>query len=158
MGCTGHHQFMLEQLLDHLALLGEQLSRFNDRIAEALRPGGDEQMFDRLDAIPSVNRVTIEHVVAEIGVDMNPFPSAKHLASWAGLCPGNKESTDKRKQRHTTKGNVWLRPALCEAAWDAGRSKDTYFQAQYRRLAGRRGKNELSWRWPTHCSMYSNIY
>ena len=135
-----HHQFMLEQLLDHLALLEEQISRFNDRIEEALRPFLDEQTFERLDAIPGVNRVTIENVVAEIGVDMNQFPSAEHLASWAGLCPGNEESAGKRKRRRTTKGNVWLRRALCEAAWAAGRSKDTYFQAQYRRLAGRRGK------------------
>ena len=135
-----HHQFMLEQLLDHLALLEEQISRFNDRIEETLLPFLDEQTFDRLDAIPGVNRVTIENVVAEIGVDMNQFPLAEHLASWAGLCPGNEESTGKRKRRHTTKGNVWLRRTLCEAAWAAGRSKDTYFKAQYRRLAGRRGK------------------
>ena len=135
-----HHQFMLEQLLDHLALLEEQVSRFNDRIAEALGPFLDEQTFQRLDAIPGVNRVTIENVVAEIGVDMSQFPSAEHLASWAGVCPGNEESAGKRKRSRTTKGNVWLRRALCEAAWAAGRSKDTYFTAQYRRLAGRRGK------------------
>ncbi len=135
-----HHQFMLEQLLDHLALLEEQVSRFSDRIAEALAPFLDEKTFEHLDAIPGVNRITIENVVAEIGVDMRQFPSAEHLASWAGLCPGNEESAGKRKRRRTTKGNVWLRRALCEAAWAAGRSKDTYFAAQYRRLAGRRGK------------------
>jgi transposase len=140
-GCVmEHHQFMLEQLLDHLALLEEQVSRFDDRIGEALRPFLDEQTFGRLDAIPGVNRVTIENVVAEIGVDMRQFPSAERLASWAGLCPGNEESAGKRKRSRTTKGNVWLRRALCEAAWAAGRSKDTYFAAQYRRLAGRRGK------------------
>ena len=135
-----HHPFMLEQWLDHLALLEEQISRFNDRIEEALRPFWDEQTFDRLGAIPGVNRVTIENVIAEIGVDMYQYPSAEHLASWAGLCPGNEESAGKGKRRRTTKGNVWLRRALCEAAWAAGHSKDTYFKAQYRRLAGRRGK------------------
>ena len=135
-----HHQFMLEQLLDHLALLEEQISRFHVRIAEMLRSFLDEQTFARLDAIPGVNRITIENVVAEIGVDMNQFPSAEHLASWAGLCPGNEESAGKRKRRSTTKGNVWLRRALSESAWAAGRSKETYFTAQYRRLAGRRGK------------------
>lgn len=81
--------------------------------------------------------MTIENVVAETGVDMDQFPTAEHLASWAGLCPGNEESAGKPKRSRTTKGNVWLRRALCEAAWAAGRSKDTYFQAQYRRLAGR---------------------
>ena len=126
--------------MDHLALLEEQVSRFNDRIAEALRPFLHKQTYQRVDAIPGVNRVTIENVVAEIGVDMSQFPSSEHLASWAGLCPGNEESAGKRKRRRTTKGNVWLRRALCEAAWAAARSKDTYFTAQYRRLAGRRGK------------------
>lgn len=135
-----HHQFMLEQLLDHLALLEEQLARFSARIEEQLRPFVDARKFRRLDAIPGVNRTTIENVVAEIGVAMGQFPSAEHLASWAGVCPGNEESAGKRKRTRTTKGNIWLRRALCEAAWAAGRSKETYFQAQYRRLAGRRGK------------------
>ncbi len=100
----------------------------------------DDPLLQRLDAIPGVNRVTIENVLAEIGVQMDRFPTAEHLASWAGLCPGNEESAGERKRRRTTKGNVWSRRALCEAAWAAGRSKDTYFQAQYRRLTGRRGK------------------
>jgi transposase len=135
-----HHQFMLEQLLDHLGLLEEQISRFNDRIEEALRPFVDDETFNALDAVPGVNRITIENVVAEIGVDMAQFPSSQALASWAGVCPGNEESAGKRKRRRTTKGNVWLRRALCEAAWSAGRSRETYFNAQYRRLASRRGK------------------
>ena len=136
----GHHQFMLEQLLDHLAFLEEQLSIFNAKIAEELIPFVDEQTQKRLDAIPGVNRKTIENVIAEIGVDMEQFPTAGHLASWAGMCPGNEESAGKRKRRRTTKGNVWLRRSLCEAAWAASRKKGSYFQAQYRRLAGRRGK------------------
>jgi transposase len=137
---TPHHQFLLEQLLDHLFHLEEQLARLSERIAEALRPFVDEATFQRLDAIPGVNRDTIENVVAEIGTDMNRFPSEDHLASWAGMCPGNEESAGKRKRSRTTKGNVWLRRALAEAGWAAGRTKDTYFQAQYHRLAGRRGK------------------
>jgi transposase len=137
---TPHHQFLLEQLLDHLAHLEEQLARLSERIAEALRPFVDEATFERLDAIPGVNRDTIENVVAEIGPDMSRFPSADHLASWAGMCPGNEESAGKRQRSRTTQGNKWLRRALAEAAWAAGRTKDTYFQAQYRRLASRRGK------------------
>lgn len=141
---TSHHQFMLEQLLDHLAHLEEQLARFHERIEAALRPFVDEATFDRLDAIPGVNRETIENVVAEIGVDMKQFPTAGHLASWAGVCPGNEESAGKRKRSRTTKGNVWLRRALCQAAWAAANKKNSYFQAQYRRLAGRRGKKRAA--------------
>jgi transposase len=141
---TSHHQFMLEQLLDHLAHLEQQLDQFHHRIEVALRPFVDEVTFDRLDEIPGVNRETIENVVAEIGVDMAQFPTAGHLASWAGVCPGNEESAGKRKRNRTTKGDVWLRRALCQAAWAAARKKDSYFQAQYRRLAGRRGKKRAA--------------
>lgn len=141
---TPHHQFMLDQLLDHLAHLEEQLAGFHARIAAALRPFVDEATFKRLDAVPGVNRETIENVVAEIGVNMQQFPTAGHLASWAGVCPGNEESAGKRKRSRTTKGDVWLRRALCQAAWAAARTKNSYFQAQYRRLAGRRGKKRAA--------------
>jgi transposase len=137
---TEHHRFMLQQLLNHLALLEQQIACFDERIEEALRPFVDEATFDRLDAVPGVNRHTIEDVVAEIGVDMSVFPTAGHLASWAGLCPGNEESAGKRKRTRATKGNVWLRRALSQAAWAAARTRDCYFQAQFRRLVGRRGK------------------
>jgi transposase len=137
---TPHHQFMLEQLLDHLFHVEEQLARLSERIAEALRPFVDQTTFERLDRLPGVNRETIENVVAEIGTDMSRFPTDEHIASWAGICPGNEESAGKRSRSRTTKGNVWLRRALAEAAWAAGRTKDSYFQAQYRRLASRRGR------------------
>jgi transposase len=137
---TAHHRFLLEQLLRHLAHLEEQLAAFSARIEECLRPFLDEATVERLDAVPGLNRLTIENVVAEIGADMTQFPAAGHLACWAGLCPGNEESAGKRKSGRTTKGNVWLRRALCQAAWAAARKKDSYFQAQFRRLAGRRGK------------------
>jgi transposase len=137
---TPHHQFMLEQLLDHLQHLEDQMATFSQHIEKALRPFVDESTFQRLDAIPGVNRETIENVVAEIGVDMSQFRTSAHLASWTGICPGNEESAGKRKRSRTTKGNVWLRRALTQAAWAAARKKNSYLQAQYRRLAGRRGK------------------
>jgi transposase len=141
---TRHHQFMLEQLLDHVAHLEEQLTAFSARIEEALRPFVDDPTFKRLDEIPGVNRETIENVVAEIGTDMSRFPTAGHLSSWTGMCPGNEESAGKRKRNRTTKGNVWLRRALTQAAWAAARKKGSYFQAQYRRLAGRRGRKRAA--------------
>lgn len=137
---TPHHQFVLEQLLDHLTHLEGQLARFSERIALALRPFVDETAHARLDVVPGVNNETIQNVVAEIGVNMKQFPTSGHLASWAGACPGNEESAGKRQRSRTTKGNVWLRRALSQAAWAASRKKDSYFQAQYRRLAPRRGK------------------
>lgn len=138
---TGHHRFMLQQLLDHLAMLEGQIEQFDQRIEVALGPFLSEPNIARLSAIPGVSRHTVEDVVAEIGVDMSVFPTSGHQASWAGLCPGNEESAGRRKRSRTTHGNVWLRRALSQAAWAAARSKNTYFAAQYRRLAGRRGKN-----------------
>jgi transposase len=137
---TDHHRFVLESLLQHLEFLEGQIDRFSARIAACLQPLLAEEQLRRLDAVPGVNRRTIENVVAEIGTDMGQFPDAAHLSSWAGMCPGHEESAGKRSRSRTTKGNRWLRRALTEAAWAAGRSKGTYLGAQYRRLAARRGK------------------
>lgn len=137
---TDHHRFMLEQLLSHLDQLDQQIGQFNARIEEMVAPFVDEELKEKLDAIPGVNRTTIENVVAEIGTDMRQFPTAAHLASWAGMCPGNEESAGKRKRTKITRGNRWLRRALSEAGWAATHTKGSYLAAQYRRLAGRRGK------------------
>jgi transposase len=98
-----------------------------------------EPALERLQTIAGVGRRTGEVLVAEIGTDLSRFPSAGHLASWAGLCPGNDESAGKRRSGRTRKGSPWLRTALVEAAQAAARTKDTYLAAQYRRLAARRG-------------------
>jgi transposase len=98
-----------------------------------------EAAVQRLIAIPGVGRLTAEKLVGEIGIDMGQFPTAGHLASWAGLCPGQHESAGKRQSGKTRKGSRWLREALVEAAHAAGRSQGTYLGAQYRRLAARRG-------------------
>ena len=88
---------------------------------------------------PTIATPTIENVVAEIGVDMSVFPDEHHLSSWAGICPGNEESAGKRLRSRATRKNRWLRRALVEAAWAAGRAKQSYLGAQYRRRAARRG-------------------
>jgi transposase len=137
---TEHHRFVLRSLLDHADYLDRQITSYDQRIAELFRPFVPPEKVAALDAIPGVNRKTIENVLAEIGADMKPFPSDGHLSSWAGMCPGNEESAGKRRRTRTTKGNVWLRRALAEAAWAASRTKDSYLGAQYRRLAARRGK------------------
>lgn len=95
-----------------------------------------------MDGIPGVNRRVAEIVLAEIGINMEQFPSDGHLASWAGMCPGSKVSAGKRLSGKTTKGSSWLRAALLEAAHGASHSKHTYLGEQYRRLARRIGKKK----------------
>ena len=103
----------------------------------SLRPFEEEVA--RLDTIPGVGQRIAEIIIAEIGLDMTRFATSGHLASWAGMCPGNNESAGKRKGGKTRKGSIWLRRALTEAARAAARTKSTYLSAQYRRLVVRRG-------------------
>jgi transposase len=133
-----HHAFLIAEHLSHIDYLDEAITRVSAEIAERLRPFEDE--ITRLDTIPGVSRRTAEVLVAEIGTDMARFPSAKHLASWAGMCPGNHQSAGKQQRGTTRKGSPWLRQALAEAAHGAAHSKKTYLGAQYRRLVARRGK------------------
>ena len=137
---AAHHQFLVAQHLAHIDYLDEAIARLDAAIAERLRPV--EAAIERLDSIPGVGRRTAEVLLAEIGTDMGRFPTAAHLASWAGLCPGNNESAGKRKSGKTRKGDVWLRAALVEAAHAASHTKDTYLAAQYHRLVARRGKKK----------------
>jgi len=133
-----HHGFLLAEYLGQLEYLDDAVTRVNAEIAAALQH--EEDAIARLDTIPGVSRRTAEILVAEIGSDLTRFPTAKHLASWAGMCPGNHQSAGKQKHGTTRKGSPWLRQALIEAAHGAARSKDTYLAAQYRRLVRRRGK------------------
>ena len=138
--CTEHHRFVLGRLLSHLGYLERQAEQLSEHIAHRLSELVSEEVVARLDAIPGVNRTTIENVLAEIGPDMGVFPDEHHLCSWCGICPGNEESGGRRLRSRTRKGNRWLRRALAEAAWAAGRTQDSYLSAQYRRLAARRGR------------------
>jgi transposase len=135
---TEHHRFQLRLLLDHVTHLEELIGRLGARIEEVTAPFAEA--VERLTTIPGVEQRAAETVIAEIGPNMEQFPTADHLASWAGMCPGNNESAGKRKSGRTTKGSRWLRQMLTQAAWAASHTKDTYLAAQYRRLAARRGK------------------
>ena len=137
-GCMGAHQrFLLQEQLALLTSLEASLQRFGQDIARRLQPHAD--LVERLDGIPGIGPRLIQIILAEIGPDLSRFPSAAHLASWAGLCPGNHESAGQQRTGRTRKGNPWLRTALVEAAQAAARAKHSYLAAQFRRLAARRG-------------------
>jgi transposase len=114
-----------------------KINRVEQETKERMRPF--EEKVERLCTIPGVGRVTAWGWIAEIGVDMQQFPDAQHLESWAGLCPGNHESAGKRKSGRTRKGSLWLRRCLCQGAWAVSTKKHNYLSALYRRLAARRG-------------------
>jgi transposase len=132
-----HHRFMVSRLLADIDYLEEASTELSKRIEELLAPFA--AAVERLITIPGVQRRTAEVMVAEIGADMSRFPSAAHLASWAGMCPGNHESAGKRRSGKTRRGNRWLRTALVEAGGAAGRTKHTALGALYRRLRGHVG-------------------
>jgi transposase len=133
-----HHRFVLTELLCQIDSLDETIARFDAQIQTICGPV--EEAVSLLDTIPGVARRTAEMLVAEIGTDMTRFPSADHLASWAGVAPGNHESAGKRASGKARKGNRFLRTTLVQAAHAAARTRQTYLNAQYRRLASRRGK------------------
>jgi transposase len=133
-----HHRFVLTELLCQIDGLDDTVARFDAQIQAIYGPF--EAAAGLLDTIPGVARRTAEMIVAEIGTDMSRFPSADHLASWAGVAPGNHESAGKRASGKTRKGNRFLRTSLVQAAHAAARTRGTYLSAQYRRLATRRGK------------------
>lgn len=132
-----HHRLIIEQLLTSIEVLSAQIAQLDSYLEELLHHNDDD--IDRLDQIPGINRRTAEVILAEIGTDLSRFASPRHLASWAGLCPGQHESAGKRRSGRARKGNRALRGALVEAAKGAIHTKGSYFGAQYRRLAARRG-------------------
>jgi len=132
-----HHAFLVTQLLAHLDHLDELIATISGQVDDVIGPFAED--LARLDALPGVNKRTAEVILAEIGVDMRVFPSAGHLASWAGLCPGNNESAGKHRSGKTRKGNRWLRSALTEAALASTRASHTAFAARYRRIKRHQG-------------------
>jgi transposase len=134
-----HHAVMVRMHLDHIDCLGQAVARLDAKVDRLMVPFATQ--VSRLQTIPGVGKRTAEVIIAEIGVDMDRFPTSAHLASWAGMCPGNHESAGKRRSGRARKGDAALRWALCEAGWAASRSHSTYLAAQHRHLLRRFGKN-----------------
>lgn len=151
-GVAEHHRFMLQQLYSHLQYIENSIALFEQRIDFQLRAEelnavpkeNDALPFDQaatlLTSIPGIDTCVAQAVVAEIGTNMKQFPTSGHLASWAGVCPGNNESAGKRRSGRTTEGNRWLKRVLTQAAWAASHTRESYLAEHYRRIARRRGK------------------
>jgi hypothetical protein len=123
---------------NQLEFLEKQIADLDIRIQDCMCQY--QKAVDLCTTVPGIEAVAAANIIAEIGVNMEQFPSAQHLASWAGLCPGNNESAGKRLSGKARNGCVWVRRSLCQAAWAASHSKNTYLSAQFRRLAARKGK------------------
>jgi transposase len=135
---NAHHARMVRELLAHVDYLSAAITRLDTTIEEMMAPFLTARAL--LETIPGIGQRTAEIILAEIGVDMTRFPTAGHLASWAGVCPGNNESAGKHRSTHTRSGNTWLQSALVEAAWANIRSKDCYLAVRFHRIARRRGQ------------------
>lgn len=135
-----HHRFMVAEILTHLDFLDEAIERVSQEVSSRIAPFS--RKVELMDLVPGINQRVAEGVLSEMGVEMSSFPSHRHVASWAGLCPGNNESAGKRKSGRIRKGNQWLRRYLIEASWAAVRKRGTYLSALYYRLVPRRGKKK----------------
>jgi transposase len=142
-GFMGEHQrLMLKLMLNHIDSLDLQIKTLDQEIEHRLLP--IQTKVDLIDSIPGIAKRSAQVIISQIGINMNQFPTAAHLASWAGLCPGNNESAGKRKSGKTRKGNDMLKTTLIECSKSAAHQKNTYFYAQYNRISSRRGKNRAA--------------
>jgi transposase len=132
-----HHRALLAQMLAHIDFLEGALAQVQREIEAALGPCAEAVAL--AEELPGIGHDAALAIIAEIGPDMSRFPSAKHLASWAGVCPGNRTSAGKRLSGKTTRGDPWLRGVLGEVAWAISHTSDNYFAALFHRLARRRG-------------------
>jgi transposase len=137
-----HHGILIGLCLDHVEQLETAIATLDDRVDVVIGPFAEAR--DRLDTIVGVGKRAAETIIAEIGVDMNVFPTSGHLASWAGMCPGNNITGGKRRSGRTEFGNRWLRDILTECAWAGSRKRDSYIAAQYWRFVRRMGKKKAA--------------
>jgi transposase len=131
------HRLLLRQGMEHLALLVKQIEELDEQVEAKIRAEGWQTPYQNLQSIPGVKQTAAGEIVAEAGPQAKAFPSAGHLSSWGGVCPGNHESAGKRRSGRTGKGNPYFRATLNQSAWAGSRKKDSEFQARYQRLSPR---------------------
>lgn len=131
-------RWLLRQQLEHVFHLDKMIGELDQQIEGLVAPF--LPMIEKLSEIPGVSQHLAQIIIAEIGVDMKQFPTAAHLASWASICPGNRESGGKRLSGRTRCGNPWLKSALAEAGWAASHTKNNFLAARFQRVARRRGR------------------
>ena len=134
---TAHHRFMLQLHVDQIEAIEAGLATLEQRLTEALRPF--RAAVDLLKTIPGISDTVAAVLLAEVGDNIGPFPTAGHLVSWAGFAPRLDESAGKRRSTRTRPSAPWLKTTLVQAAWGAARTQDSYFHAQFARLKSRRG-------------------
>lgn len=137
-----HHRFLIRHHLTTIEQIEATITAFDARIEAALAPFRDT--IERLKDAPGLSETAVQIVVAEIGMDMSPFPTAGHLLSWAGMVPRLDESAGKRRSTRIRKGAPWLKPVLVQCAWGAARTKNSYYQAQFFRLKARLGPKKAA--------------
>jgi transposase len=137
---TQHHRFMLQTHVEQIDSADSSVARLDAQIEELTRPLAE--VVERLAAMPGMSETSARVVLAEIGADMSRFPSARHLVSFAGLCPSLNQSAGKSRSSKLKKGSTWLKTVMVNCAWAASRAKNTYARAQFHRLKGRRGSKK----------------
>jgi transposase len=137
---TDHVRLVIRSCLRHLACLEEEVEELDAEILSRMSTPPFRKAFELLQTVPGLGELSAATIVAETGTDLEPFPTSEQMASWAGVCPGNRESAGIQKGSQTTHGNPYLRTALVQCAWAAARKKDSIFQARFQRLAPRRGE------------------
>ena len=139
-GMRDHERFLIRSCLRHLACLEEEVEETDREILQRMQLPPFQGAFLRLQTIPGVGQLAAASILAETGTDLTAFPTAKQMASWAGLCPGNRESAGIKKGSQTTQGNSYLRTTLVQCAWSATRKRGSIFQTRFRELSPRRGQ------------------
>jgi len=139
-----HHQIIIHKMMSRIKQMDEDIAELNTEIERHNFFFEEDKIIKHLDEIPGVDKKAAQIIIAEIGTNMHQFPTAGHLASWAGMCPGNNKTGGKRKSGKTTKGSPWIRSILVQCAHAAGKTKDTYLSSLYHRMAARKGKKRAA--------------